>query len=173
MPANVPSGILSPGLPITVCTSKTALPQTGNKTLFNIVGPVRVTNIFGIVTTTIGAIANATKLTFVDTKTSTATDLSLTAEMNAVAAGTLYAPITGFGTAASIAATGGIIVDGPSATAAFTSFLCNTGIIRVNCAGSDTGVGRVQWFCTYWPFTLSNPVDLSPLIAQSSITAAV
>ena|SRR5215469_4382298 len=134
-----------------------ALPQTGNSNLFTITGDVAVVGIVGVCTVVIGSVANATKLQAV-CGALTAVDLCATADVNALAAGTVYAPITSFATAASIAATNGVLVNGPSATAQLTGFImaCGTtgaGVIRVNCAGSDGGTGRMRWSCYYMPLS--------------------
>ena len=134
-----------------------ALPQTGNSNLFTVSGDVSVVGIIGVVTVVIGSVANATKLQAV-CGALTAVDLCATADVNALAAGAIYAPITSFATAASIAATNGVLVNGPSATAALTGFImaCGTtgaGVIRVNCAGSDGGTGRIRWTCYYVPMS--------------------
>ena len=129
-----------------------ALPQTGNSNLFTVSGEVAVIAIVGVVTVVIGAVANATKLQGVATGL-TAVDLCATADLNAAAVGTLYVPITSFATAASIAATNGVIVNGPSATAQATGFIMTSGVIRVNTAGSDGGTGRMRWSCLYAPLS--------------------
>lgn len=134
-----------------------ALPQTGNSNLFTVSGDVAVVMIVGVVTTVIGAVANATKLQAVCGALA-AVDLCATADINALAAGALYVPITSFATAASIAATNGVLVNGPSATAQATGFImgCGTtgaGVIRVNTAGSDGGTGRFRWTVWYRPLS--------------------
>ena len=129
-----------------------ALPQTTTANIFTVTGEVAVIIIEGVVTTVIGSVANATKLQAL-VGALTAVDLCATADVNAAAVGTLYVPITSFATAASIAATNGVLVNGPSATAQATGFIMSTGIIRVNCAGSDGGTGRMRWSVLYAPLS--------------------
>jgi len=143
---------------LNVQSNVVALPQGTTGNIFQVTGDVLVLGIVGVVTTTIGAVANATKLQAV-CGALTAVDLCATADINGLVAGTVYAPITSFATAASIAGTAGILVSGPSATAALTGFVmaCGTtfaGVIRVNCAGSDGGAGRMRWTCLYSPLSV-------------------
>ncbi len=146
-----PYGIGAPGLATVAMTNPLALPQTATKVLFTITGgPIRVIAIMGVVTTIIGAVANATKITATPTTGGTATDICATGDINAAAAGDILIPITSFATALSIN-TAGVIVDGPSATTQATGFRMTPGTILVNCAGSDGGTGRVQWYLHYIP----------------------
>lgn len=152
-PTGFPYGLGSPGLEMMSLTPILALPQTTTKVLFTITGgPIIVSCIFGIVTTIIGAVANATKLTATPTVGGTATDICATGDINAAAAGDILIPITSFATALSIN-TAGVIVNGPSATAQATGFIMTPGTILVNCAGSDGGTGRVQWFMRWVPMS--------------------
>src|SRR5258708_3588303 len=96
-----------------------ALPQTTTSNIFTVSGDVYVAMIQGVVTTIIGAVANATKLQAVCGALA-AVDLCATADINGLVAGAVYQPITSFATAASIAGTAGVLVAGPSATAAPT-----------------------------------------------------
>jgi hypothetical protein len=134
----------------------TALPQTATANIFVVSGDVFVSMICGVFTTAMGAVANATKLS-AKCGALTAVDICATADINAAAAGTIFQPITSFATAASIAATNGVIVAGPSATAAPTGFVmaCGTtgaGVILVNCAGSGV-TGAIRWTCLYLPLS--------------------
>lgn len=149
VPTGFPFGIAGPGIVGGSITASVALPQTGNKTLFTVAGgPIFVIHIIGRVNTAIGAVANATKLQVVPTfAPTTAVDICATAELNAAAVGTLYIPITSFATAASITVTSGV---GPIAAATlFTGFYMNSGVIRINCAGSDGGAGRMSFHMLY------------------------
>lgn len=144
-----PYGLGAPGTNNIAQTSPIALPQGTTKTLFTIVGgPIKVVAIFGIVTTVIGAVANNTKITATPTTGGAATDVCAVADINAAAAGDILIPITSFATALSIN-TAGVIVNGPSATAQATGWIMTPGTIILNCAGSDGGTGRVQWFMHY------------------------
>lgn len=143
MPLNVTTLMQNAG------TTTASLPQTGNKTLFTISGECRIILIMGRVTTVIGGVANATKLTYVDTVTSTATDICATADINALAAGAFYICNTSLATAANIATTIGVVINGP--TAVNLGIIVSDGIIRVNTAGNDGGTGRMRWSCVYNP----------------------
>lgn len=166
MPANIPSGLLGPGLALACATSSLALPQTTTSNIFVITGEVQVLNIFGKVTTAIGAVANATKLTYVGTGLA-ATDLCATADLNAAALGTVFS-VTG------TLATGAVIVSPNTkglALAQATSWNLTPGVIRVDCAGSDGGTGRIKWYIQYRAYDLSTPTNLTPLIPTGNITA--
>jgi hypothetical protein len=107
------------------------------------------------VTTTIGAVANATKLEYTDTVTSTTTAMTLNAgpDVTGLIAGTVIGAINTIGTNLSITATAGIIATGTTDALGFVSYLITDGVIAVRCAGSDGGVGRVRWFCLYMPLS--------------------
>jgi hypothetical protein len=133
----------------------TALPQATTANIFVVSGDVFVTSILGVCTVVMGSVANATKLS-AKCGALTAVDLCATADINALAAGTLFAPLTTFGTAASIAATNGVLIN-VSITAPGIGFLmgCGTtgaGIILVNCAGSGV-TGAIRWSCAYMPLS--------------------
>ncbi len=149
-----PYGLGAPGVPQVAQTNPLALPQTTTKILWTITGgPIVVWAVFGVVTTLIGAVANATKLTATPTTGGAATDICGTVDINAAAAGDIMIPITSFATAMSLN-TAGVIVNGPSATAQATGFIMTPGTILVNCAGSDGGTGRVQWYLWYIPMSV-------------------
>ncbi len=147
-------------------TNPLALPQTTTKVLFTITGgSIRVLGMYGIVTTAIGAVANATKITVTPTVGGTATDICGTGDINAAAAGDILIPITSFATALSIN-TAGVIVDGPSATAAATRWIQTTGTILVNCAGSDGGVGFVKWHLHYIPMNIGPSAGVLTVVSS-------
>lgn len=128
-----------------VQTTTAALPQGTTLTLFTIAGgPIQIIEIFGVVTTNLPATANATKLTCVNSVTTTATDLCSTLDITGKAAGTLFY-ITGTLANALNAAGAGVVAGlttiGPRMPA---------GTIRVDCAGSMAS-GSVQWFLRYRP----------------------
>lgn len=146
-----PYGIGAPGIGMMAITNPLSLPQTTTKVLWTITGgPIKVISVMGVVTTVIGAVANATKLTATPTTGGAATDICGTVDINAAAAGDIMIPITSFATAMSLN-TAGVIVNGPSATTQATGFIMTPGTILVNCAGSDGGTGRVQWYLNYVP----------------------
>ena len=149
-----PYGLDAPGLDMLAQTNPLSLPQTTTKNIFTITGgPIWVQCIFGVVTTLVGAVANATKLTYVDALTSTATDICATADINALVAGAFYNLVNGFGTGAVITGTAGIVIAGSVLATAPMSCYMQPGLIRVNCAGSDGGTGRIQWYMNYRPMS--------------------
>lgn len=151
---NLPYGLTAPGVGQAIATPAIILPQSTTKTIFTIVGAsIYVNMIYGHCTVAVGAVANATKLQVVPTAQglapTTAVDICATADVNALAAGTLYIPITSFATAASITVTSGV---GPVAAATlFTGFIMEPGVIRINTAGSDGSVGLIAWHMVYTP----------------------
>src|ERR1019366_5455599 len=132
------------------------LPQTGTKTLFSFMqatGPgtgsfalggfaaIEILDIWGIVTTAIGAVANATKLqALMDALV--AVDLDATVDINAAAVGTIFS-ITG--TLANAAVLGVNGVGLAQVTPIHLSGGLQAGVIQLSCAGSDGGVGRIAW----------------------------
>lgn len=156
MASHFPYGQVGPGLIQTQTDTPLFLPQTSTKTLFTIGGgPIKVEAIFGIVTTVIGAVANATKLQFVSTATSTAVDLCATADINALVAGAIYS-VTG------TLATGAVIVNSNLNQLALdqaTSWNLGAGVIRVNTAGSDGGTGQIQWYIRYRPYATYTTIN--------------
>jgi hypothetical protein len=154
---NFPNGITAPGVGSAINTPAILLPQTTTKNIFTLTGgSVYVSMIYGHCTVAVGAVANATKLQVVPAVAGlepvTAVDICATADVNALAAGTLYIPITSFATAASISVTSGV---GPIAAATlFTGFIWKPGVIRINCAGSDGGVGFIAWHMLYVPLSV-------------------
>ncbi len=147
-----PYGLSAPGVGMMAMTAPLALPQTATKTIYTITGgPIRVLKIFGLVTTAIGAVANATKLTATPTIGGAATDICATADLNAAAAGDLLLTAPSFATGLSIITAG---VGPVAASTLFNAFIMTPGTILVNCAGSDGGTGRIQWFMHYEPLSV-------------------
>ncbi len=133
-----------------------ALPQTGVKTLFSFqqaTGPgtgsfalggyaaVEILDIWGIVTTAVGAVANATKLQGLMDALA-AVDLDATVDINAAAVGTIFSITGTLANAATLNANGVAIAQ---ATPIHMTGGLQAGIIQVNCAGSDGGNGRIAW----------------------------
>jgi hypothetical protein len=170
MPTAFPFGIAAPGIVGGCITNNIALPQTTTKTIFTVAGgPIYVMQIIGRVNTAIGAVANATKLEVVPTNApTTAVSICATADLNAAIVGTLFIPITSFATAASITVVTGV---GPIAAATlFTGFYMNSGVIRINCAGSDGGTGLMSWHILYRAYGQTPPGTLQTF---PTVTAAL
>lgn len=139
-------------------TPPLALPQTGVKTLFAFVGgggsagggqynPTIITSLWGIITVGVGAVANATKLQALMDALA-AVDLCATLDVNGLLAGNQLA-ITGTLANAMTSNVNGVSI-GQTTPIQVTGGL-QTGIIQVNCAGSDGGVGRVVWIMSCRP----------------------
>ena len=121
-----------------------ALPQTAAATIATVSGGrILVSGIIGEVTTIIGAVANATKLKATATGL-TAVDLSATVELNAAAAQAL---LTITGTLANA------MIKNTNRNCIFqaTPLIITSGVIQVDCAGSDGATGRVQWSFLWTP----------------------
>lgn len=103
--------------------------------------PTIITSIFGIVTTAIGAVANATKLQALMDALA-AVDLDATVDINAAAVGTIFAITGTFANAATLNVNGVVV---GQAGGIMVSGGLQAGIIQVNCAGSDGGLGRIAW----------------------------
>jgi hypothetical protein len=149
-----PYGLGAPGVDAVAMTNPLTLPQTTVKTIFTISGgPIEVLKIFGICTTVIPAVANATKLTAHCTVggADSATDICATVDITGMTVGSIYELVTSFATAAVISTTGKFPV--ASATL-YTRFIMNVGYIEVNCAGSDGGTGQIQWYMHYKPLSV-------------------
>lgn len=122
-----------------------ALPQSAAAAIFTVTGHVVIRQIVGLVTTAIGAVANATKLKVNPDGTGATTDICATVELNAAALNSILS-ITGTFANAMVKT-----VNLPIAGKQATEIICPPGAIEVDCAGSDGGAGRVKWECVYWP----------------------
>ena len=152
--ANFPAPIQT-GIPFIYEGGSLPLPQTTTKTIFTFSslqyrggpGAVWIDSLWGVVTTAIGAVANATKLTFIGTDNNgvalSGVDACTTLDINGAAIGTLFAVVGNPATALG-SNTGGYASGGSSWPRIFT--FGTTGTLQVNCAGSDGGGGRVKWY---------------------------
>lgn len=139
------SAILKANFGLQVVRATSALPATGDLTLFTVAtGRVIVTSLVGQVTTVIQAQANAVKIKSVPT-TGTAKDLSATLDINGFEVGalisldgtTLATTLSGTNAGAALIQRGGGI-------------LVPVGSIKLNTAATNTGA--VQWTITYIPY---------------------
>lgn len=142
---SVPGTIVSGLEQSVVSTAAAALAQTGTRQLFTVVGTVHVLQIVGVVTTAIQAQANATKLQAV-VAALTAVDLCATGDINGLAVGTILMPATSFATALAVSSTNGVQV-----AITPTAFIMGAGVIRENCAASNTG--NITWYIRYRPLS--------------------
>jgi hypothetical protein len=150
-----PYGLGAPGVDaLAVTADGITLPQTTTKTLFTISGgPIEVMKIFGICTVAIGAVANATKLQAVISvnAANVTTDICATVDINAMTLGSIYELVTSSSTAAVISTVGLYPL---ASSTVYYRFVMNVGSIIINCAGSDGGAGKIQWFMHYRPLSV-------------------
>lgn len=133
-----------------------ALPQGTAIALWNVTGIVEVISVFGIISTVIGGVANATKLV-ANSTAGTDTDLCATVDINAAAVGGILS-LTGTFANAMILTPGNTTAP----TGAFESqagrITVTNGSIDVDCAGSDGGGGRVDWILVWRPISIGAQV---------------
>jgi len=130
-------------LGVQVDRATAVLPQTANAPIFTVVGGRVILNlIIGEVTTLIGAVANATKLTAVPTA-GTSVDLCATADINALEVGGKLVVNGVLATAISKTLAG-------AAPAGSTPVVVAVGTINLNCAG-NSGTGSIKWSVFYVP----------------------
>jgi len=130
----------APGIRVDRATA--AIPQTTTADLFTVAtGRVRVYAILGKVTTNIGAVANATKFTFVPTAGIATRDLCATLEWNALAAGNIVSILGAPATA--MVASYAAVLGAP--------LLLEPGTVKLDCAGSDGETGRAAFELYYEP----------------------
>lgn len=164
----LPYGIGAPGTANSAPTNPLTLPQTGVKTLWTISGgPIRVERLFGVVTTAIPAVLNASKLTAHVTVAGAdvATDLCATLDLTGSTVNSVLFLKTSFATAMT-KSTNGIFDPAGLMTNIITSWVMLPGFIELNCAGSDGGIGMIQWYLHYIP--LSVGVSQAGLVSITS-----
>lgn len=121
-----------------------ALAQTGALNLFAVAGgPVQILSIIGEVTTVIQTQADNTKLKITDTAASATVDICAVTSITAAAVGTFFS-ITGTAAGALVVSAGGSFAPGQA-----NPVNCPIGIIKLDCAASNTG--SVRWFIRYRP----------------------
>ena len=136
----------------TSISKSVATAAISSKTLFTIAGgPIEVLEIVGLVTTVIGSVANATKLTWTPTVGGTATDITVGVDINAAAAGDLIVNATSFGTA-SVIVTTGITTVAQHTAAQLVQFQCAPGAITMANAGNSV-TGVILWCMRYRPLS--------------------
>ena len=152
--ATYPAGIVAPGIENVAETNPLTLPQGTTKTIFTVTGgPIDVMKIFGICTTVVPAVANATKLQVVISVAGSpvTTDICATVDITGMTVGSIFELVTSSSTTAVISTVGFY----PLASATlYYRFTMNAGSIQVNCAGSDGGTGMIQWFMHYRPMSV-------------------
>ena len=140
------------GIPVRRATG--ALPQTTTADIFSVDGgKVLVTSIYGEVTTAVGAVANATKLTFDPDDGGSDIDLCATLDVTGDVTGTVYSIVGVLATA--LQENLDLVV--PAKNLPAEGLVLTAGDVKVNCAGSS-GTGAVQWTLTYVPIDLGATV---------------
>lgn len=127
-------------LGLSVARATATLPATATGSIFTVTGGnIIITSIFGVVTTSIQAQANAIKLVATPT-TGAVNDLCATVDVNGLAAGGLLS-LTGLAGDVMVKSTGGGI------STLRNPILVAPGAIGVNTAATNTG--SVRWVLTY------------------------
>lgn len=124
-----------------------APPQTADEALFRITGYVRIRSIIGIVTTAIGAVANATKLKHNPSGVGSDVDLCATLDITGDAVGTVYS-ITGVLATALKSTSLWAVVQADNIAA--HGMILGPGDIELDCAGSS-GTGSIKWIVEWEP----------------------
>jgi len=137
------SGGLQNMAPVKGTAQKTYVNWTGaSHTLFNVVGPVKVDYVVGVVMATIKATASNLSLNAATTDPGGALALGTALEINADAVGTLYTINGTFGSAL-VATTIGAVADTTE------GFFMNTGAISFAAVAAEDGNGSIQWSIAY------------------------
>lgn len=129
-----------------VTKSKTITAATVD--LFNVVGRVKVVEIFGRVTTAMDATATTVKLQFDATVTAAATDLCATVTVTSDVLGTLYS-IVGVAATAATESAGVYLL--PAAKLPAEGIILPAG--KITQVGSAINAGVIEWTCVYVPLS--------------------
>lgn len=135
--------------PLNAVTGLAATTATGDTTLFNYTGSIRILSIGGVIKTTAMAAAQTRLKLQAVADALTATDLCAAADVTGDAAGTSLT-ITGTLANALVETTDGVLV----AQATYIDvWVTTSGIIKLNNADA-ANAGRVFWSITYLPLTV-------------------
>lgn len=129
-----------------VTKSKTITAATVD--LFNVVGNVKVVELFGRVTTVMDATATTVKLQFDATVTAAATDLCATVTVTSDVLGTLYS-IVGVAATAATESAGVYLL--PAAKLPAEGIILPAG--KITQVGSAVNTGIIEWTCVYIPLS--------------------
>jgi hypothetical protein len=140
-----PNSFLKINLGIQVNRTTSALPQTGDLTVFNVTGgKIVVTSLVGVVTTVVQTQANAIKVKSVPT-VGTSKDISGTLDISAYEVGAIVSlDGTALTTALSGTNAGGALLQRGG------GIIVPVGALKVNAAASSTGA--MAWQLTYYPY---------------------
>ena len=144
---------------VTLATN--TLPASTQAALFTISAPIKVHEIYGVVTTVIQTQACNTKLTHYGT-TGASVDLCATADITAAAVGSVF-HITG------TLANALQITTSSCGVGQATPLVLEPGDLKLDCAATNTG--SVQWFMVYEPVNESASVNASTGQTLTSITS--
>jgi len=122
-------------------------PQTADEALFRITGYVRIKSIIGVVTTAIGAVANATKLKHNPSGVGADVDLCATLDINADAVGQVYSIVGVLGTALK-STTLWLVVSADGMPS--NGLILGPGDLELDCAGSSV-TGAIKWIVEWEP----------------------
>lgn len=138
------------------CEKSDGAVLSGDDDLFTISGgPIKVVEITGIVTTTIGAGTTNVKLTLTTTTPAATVDMNAAAvDIDADAAGTSYQSINT--TAIFTPVTAGFVKEANAFATQPTQFLCPIGTIKLNSSAARAGV--IKWYLRYVPLSPSSRV---------------
>lgn len=134
-----------------VTKSKTITAATVD--LFNVVGNVKIVEIFGRVTTVMDATATTVKLAFDATVTAAVTDLCGTVTVTSDVLGTLYS-IVGVAATAATESAGVYIL--PAAKLPAEGIILPAGKIQM--VGSAINTGVIEWTVVYFPVSSTGAV---------------
>jgi hypothetical protein len=132
-----------------------ALPATTTSTVFTVTGGlVRLITLMAEVTTVVQTQANATKFTFTDTISSTATDLCTTTSITAAAVGSYIWANMGGAVSALVVTPGGLMVN-----SGYGGMILSPGTVVINCAATNTGA--VKFRISFEPITPGASITMS------------
>lgn len=137
---------------IEVKRNAAALPQTAQAAIFTIPGRIVLLDIYGLVETQVGAVANGTQLVANPT-VGADVDLCADLDINGATVGTVFG-ITGTLANALQSNASGVLVYQAAPV------VLPAGTLELDCAGSDGGGGQVSWILHYLP--LDGQVEVIP-----------
>lgn len=129
---------------------------SGDDDLFTVTGgPIKLIEVTGIVTTTIGAGTTNVKLTFTTTEPAATVDMNAAAvDIDADAAGTSYQTINTTGILTPV--TAGIVKEANAFATQPTQFLVPIGTMKLNSSAARAGV--IKWYLRYVPLSPNSRV---------------
>ena len=146
----MPQQIVSTGLKVSQSAIQT-LPQTATGTIFTVTGAVWVQAIFGVVTTAVQAQATTFKFSSkVGALASVDMNIAAGSDLTGATVGTVFMPVTTFGTALTIVAAG-VVIGVPITAPPMAWIISGSGIITGTTVASSTGAA--QYSCLWAPMS--------------------